>query len=232
MISKFGLRDFKGHRDTQLVLGRFTMLVGDNASGKTSVLDALALQPGLGSAPAAVLRGSSSPKDILRRTSQGPIVFASEGIDRDLGWSATFMLHQIPKDSDLVKKSWHLAIASTIGGISLVAEAPTELVSMSRDWQRAWESIAAPLGTARVYRWRAERIAASAYSDQPGALIETDGTNTAVVLAAMKLGDDEVFNRVEDALRKLIPSIERLRLRPATVRRRSPNAGSVVGTKI
>jgi len=44
MISKFGLRDFKGHCDTQLELGRFTMLVGDNASGKTSVLDALSLQ--------------------------------------------------------------------------------------------------------------------------------------------------------------------------------------------
>jgi predicted ATP-dependent endonuclease of OLD family len=44
MIRSFGIRDFKGHRDTELELGRFTLLVGDNASGKTSVLDALAMQ--------------------------------------------------------------------------------------------------------------------------------------------------------------------------------------------
>ena len=42
MIRTFELRDFRGHRETRLELGRFTMLVGDNASGKTSVLDALA----------------------------------------------------------------------------------------------------------------------------------------------------------------------------------------------
>jgi predicted ATPase len=239
MISKFGLRDFKGHRDTQLALGRFTMLVGDNASGKTSVLDALALQPSLGSRPAAVLRGSSSPKDILRRTSQGPIVLASEGIHHDLGWSATFRLHHVPTDSDVVKKPWILELVSKLGGNSFDGQWHAQSMSASHAWQRAWESIAAPLGTARVYRWRAERISASAYSDQPGAPIETDGTNTAVVLAAMKLGDDEAFNRVEHALRKLIPSIERIRLRPATVRlrpatarRRSSNTGNVVGNKI
>jgi predicted ATP-dependent endonuclease of OLD family len=57
MISKFGLRDFKGHRDTQLELGRFTMLVRHNASGNTSVLDAPALQDRLGCRALAAASG-------------------------------------------------------------------------------------------------------------------------------------------------------------------------------
>ncbi len=43
MITQFRLENFKAHRDTILALGPFTVLVGDNASGKTSVLEALRL---------------------------------------------------------------------------------------------------------------------------------------------------------------------------------------------
>ncbi len=41
MLTSIRLQDFKGHRDTLVPLGRFTLLVGPNGSGKTSVLDAL-----------------------------------------------------------------------------------------------------------------------------------------------------------------------------------------------
>jgi predicted ATPase len=43
MITKLTLDNFKGHRHTELDLGRFTVLVGPNGSGKTSVLEALHL---------------------------------------------------------------------------------------------------------------------------------------------------------------------------------------------
>ena len=78
MISKFALRDFKGHRATELELGRFTMLIGDNASGKTSVLDALALQSRLRPSPVEALHGTWSPEDLLRRGSTGPIALAGK----------------------------------------------------------------------------------------------------------------------------------------------------------
>ncbi len=39
MITRFRLENFKGHRDTDLALQPFTVLVGDNGSGKTSVLE-------------------------------------------------------------------------------------------------------------------------------------------------------------------------------------------------
>ena len=43
MITRFRLENFKAHRDTNLELHQFTVLVGDNSSGKTSVLEALRL---------------------------------------------------------------------------------------------------------------------------------------------------------------------------------------------
>jgi predicted ATPase len=48
-------------------------------------------------------------------------------------------------------------------------------------------------------------------------LVEADGRNTAVVLENMKLSNDEVFERVEAALRQLIPSVERIRIQRETM---------------
>jgi hypothetical protein len=95
-----------------------------------------------------------------------------------------------------------------------------------------WGELVSTLGTAGFYRLRAEQIAAAAYSDFPEIEITTDGTNTAVALAAMKLGNDEIFQAVEDALRRLIPAVERVRIRPATVDRSSQHLPSVLGSKL
>ena len=43
MIESVTLQNFKAHRDTRVPLGRLTVLVGQNAAGKTSVLQALDL---------------------------------------------------------------------------------------------------------------------------------------------------------------------------------------------
>jgi predicted ATPase len=70
----------------------------------------------------------------------------------------------------------------------------------------------------------------------PGAEVQRDGTNTAVALAALKLGYDEAFDRVEDEMRRLVPNVERIRIRPANAQRLNPNNLSVmqdvVGNKI
>ena len=60
LLEKFHLQEFKAHRSTELQFSRFTMLVGDNASGKTSVLDALAVQGSLRPPIEEALRGARS----------------------------------------------------------------------------------------------------------------------------------------------------------------------------
>ena len=231
MIRRFELRDFKGHRDTQLALGRFTMLVGDNASGKTSVLDALSLQAGFGDSPVRVLRDSMSPKDLLRRGSRGPITLRSDGSREGRPWQAMFELQVSPMESDKTQKSWELTLVNQPG--AAVRARASGNGNGAGESSGSWDYVAKTLGVARIYRLRAESIAAAAYSNRPEAQIEADGTNTAVALAAMKLGDDEAFQRVEDALRTLIPTVERVRIRPATVQDPSSETfREVVGSKL
>jgi hypothetical protein len=150
MIHRFVLRDFKGHRDTQLELGRFAMLVGDNASGKTSVLDALSLQASFGDNPVRALRDSSSPEDLLRRSSEGPITIHSEGTRSSLGWKTSFVLQVKPSESDKTKVSWELQLQGQLGGVKFDGSA-----SGSGGGTRlgaGWDRVTKALGATRIYR--------------------------------------------------------------------------------
>ena len=69
MIERFRLANFKGHVDTTIALGRLTILVGDNGSGKTSVLEALQLHAWLKPGHAI-----SVPRDLLNGGASGPLV--------------------------------------------------------------------------------------------------------------------------------------------------------------
>ena len=65
MITSIRLQNFKGHRDTTVPLGRLTVLVGPNGSGKTSVLEALAIQSRLAmEATGNVFVGDTSWNDL------------------------------------------------------------------------------------------------------------------------------------------------------------------------
>jgi predicted ATPase len=233
MIHRLGLRNFKSHRDTALDLGRLTMLVGDNAGGKTSVLEALALQARLGDNPVAVLRDASAPEDLLRRGSNEPIVLHTEGVRAGRAWRTELELRvkPVPRATNQGKpdRGWELRGSGT--GDASDFEATAVGGGGEGTHVGPWSRFNTAFGSAAVYRLRADRVADAAYSDEPNVRIEADGTNTAVALAALKLGDDEAFQRVEDALRRLVPSVQRIRIRPATVQRPSDGA-AVVGSKL
>ncbi len=217
MLATFQLQDFKGHRDTEVPLGRFTMLVGDNGSGKTSVLEALWLQGAIAPNPPAVLNGDWYPDDLLRRGAAGPIRFSSEGKRGPGVWKSKIEI--AVRESD-----WKL-LALTGDPLGLIAEATGNRGGGSASG--GWPAISGLIGGAGLYRLQANRIAAAAYSGRTDTVIEQDGTHTAVVLAQLKLGDDEVYERIEASMRRLVPSLERVRIRPARV----PDTGAL-GNKI
>ncbi|WP_437292902.1 AAA family ATPase [Sorangium sp. So ce426] len=222
MITSVRLQEFKGHRDSTVALGRLTVLVGPNGSGKTSVLEALALQSRLVRyAPRNLLTGDWSPGDLLRRgTKEGAIALTSRGTWEDEAWSFRTVLSE---SSVLV--DWE----RTGDARQFTAEGHRPL----RGQVPRLDEIVAPT---TVYKLNAERIAAAAYSDELAPTVGYDGTNTAVALAAIKLGHDEVFDRIEESLRRIIPNVERVRIRQARVRRPNPElphkAEDVVGSKV
>jgi len=215
MITSIRLQDFKGHLDTRVPLGRLTVLVGPNGSGKTSVLEALWLQSQFIQRRAAdVLTGDWSPEDLLRRGAKGPSMLTSAGTYNGEDWSASTEI--TPGSATLVWKGGAGEIKTPRG--------------YNEPFGRYIPDIAAFIGPAALYKLNASRIAVAAYSDKPGAEVERDGTNTAVALAALKLGYDEAFERIEVEMRRIIPNVERVRIRQAQVQQ--PNGRTVVGNKI
>lgn len=228
MIQTFRLSNFKGHADTTLELGRFTMLVGDNASGKTSVLEALHLQAALARTPAGSLEDDRAPRDLQRRGSGLSLKLESTGTVDATSWRASITIKPTTADD-----SWH---ADATG-----ARADTPFTAQSRGNRGggsaggSWDEFCQTVGSAGLYRFRADVIAAASYSELVEPTVESDGGNTAVVLAAMKLGNDEAFGIVEEALRRLVPAIERIRPQRATVYRPSERGGAMqpfVGSRL
>ena len=217
MITSIRIQDFKGHRDSVIPLGPLTVLVGPNGSGKTSVLDALGIQSDLAtSAVENVLTGDRSYEDLLRRGAKGPIGLTFKGLD----WTCRLELSEAA-----MACFWEKGV-----DVRKVQVAPGQSL---RDRMR---DITPLLGPANLYKLNAEMIAAAAYSDRPGPDVGFDGTNTAVALAAIKLGYDEAFVRIEESLRRIIPNAERVRIRQAVVQRSSPTARhvteDVIGSKV
>ena len=221
MITSIRIQDFKGHRDSLIPLGKLAVLVGPNGSGKTSVLEALGLQSDFTAHTLEdVLTGDRSYEDLLRRGAKGPIGLTLKGTSKDADWTCrldlteTSMACHWEKGVDLRKFQ----------------------VAPAQSLRERFRDIAPLLGPASLYKLDAKTIAAAAYSDTPGPDIASDGTNTAVALAAIKLGHDEAFAHIEESLRRIIPSAERVRIRQAVVQRPSPAARhvteDVVGSKV
>jgi predicted ATPase len=239
MIDKVRLQNFKGHIDTEVRLGRLTMLVGDNASGKTSVLEALWLQAAMHPLPSSALIGDRSLPDLVRRGSDGQVILTSEGRAQE-PWSTTISL-SCPR-SDSTQELRKATLNGHVGGRGFSKEQTFQSATDDDGANRnvninagggQWDELDAILGSTRIYRLRAEQVAAASYSHTHHPEIKADGTYTAVVLAALKLGRDELFERIESAMRTLIPSIERVRLRPATTFERDADQyDTYIGHKI
>jgi predicted ATPase len=218
MITDLTLENFKAHRDTPLSFKQFTMLVGDNGSGKTSVLEAIRspdrLRPG-GVVPALV--------ELVRwKAAQMSLSFKGSKADRRWRTAIAFKLRRDPE-------RWDVDIngEEDEGGFHENRSIEYFINNETHSIQR-FLSLRGRIG---LFRFRHDQVAASAYSDQPDASVEEDGALTAVVLAALKLADDEAFGRIESAMRRIVPSVERVRIRSAKLKHPS-NPSPVIGSKL
>jgi predicted ATPase len=212
MITSLRLQRFKGHRDTTVPLGRLTLLVGPNGSGKTSVLQAFGLIARLmNDKPAHVLHGDFSPQDLLRRSESEPLTLTAQGTDNTKPWKIALQFSPEPPDRHQgIRVDWSYGAHS--GHEATISE-PLEHAEFVEEGRQ----LASQVNPAVLYHFEAARIAAAAYSDEEHPAVDEDGSNVAVVLAALKLEREELFEQIESQLRKIVPSVQRIRIRRVKV---------------
>lgn len=216
MIRSVTLTNFKAHADTTVPLGKLTLLVGDNASGKTSVLEALWLLSELRWGPNAVFSGDWSLVDLYRRNATDAL---------RLKCTITSGLVTVVRAERSNDPQWQVVVngspwSSYVPGAQPPVSAPPN----------ANVPLATGLGTAALYSLRAKQIAAVAPSVPSDTAISADGANTASVLSNLKLGADEIFERIERDLRALVPAVRRVRLRTQALSPSDPQ--SLLGHKL
>jgi len=211
MIETVTFKNFKALRELSMPLTRFTLLVGPNGSGKTSVLQGLAYLYFLNYADAGFFRGNRALSELLSRgATTGGLGIRCRGTWAQKPGAIDLSLSEY----DPERFTWKLKV--THGERSYVLDetnyqpAPVDVDGVPL------EDLSPPIGLLRL---EADGIAQPAYSGALRPRMEPDGSGTAAVLADMALSRPEDFRSVEEGLRAVIPSVEQIRLERALVRR-------------
>jgi len=229
MLQSIHLENFKGHRDTSVPVGRMTVLVGPNGTGKTSVLQALYLLSSLCEMRSGeVLRRELSPHDLLHRASPGPIVIRLTGQEGNTGWSL-LLSQSVPGPGDRSGETPPPALDWSYGEEKGRGE---RLDLPLRNHGGRVSDIERSFGPGVLYHFDARRIAETSYSTEESPSVAYDGHNLAVVLAALKLEREEVFEQIETEMRGIVPNVERIRIRRVRMSGADSSQGDRVGHKI
>lgn len=219
MIHAIRFRNFKALRSVEMTLERFTVLVGPNASGKSSVLEGLYLLTRLAATdPRGVFRGKADVAVISSRGAEGVFELSLAGLFRgkrgslslslaaieDYPFSDTYLLEtQLGDRRYALRRGLHQP--DEVGDpFPEPGELPLSLV----------------LREAAFLDLDRHRLAEPAYSDLPTPVVAPDGEGLAAVLADMAVSRPDDFLRIQDALRAVIPSLTRVRLTRAKVQRK------------
>ncbi len=223
MIEVVHFENFKAIRSAHIPLGRLTVFVGPNASGKSTVLQGVHLLTQLKSwAPWQAFSGHQHPAvlqtsgvtDSLKLQIDGRYAHratpckvhialtppAPGGASQQTDWEYDFrLLHGEEDDTQHGKM-----------------REPTDIfviwnVGPNPAWEAVWPAVLLRLDAA----WLAEPSS----SEEPTSMIEANGSGLASVLAEMAATRPDELEGIQDAVRGVVPAFRRLRLERAKVQR-------------
>jgi ABC-type branched-subunit amino acid transport system ATPase component len=217
VLERIRLQNFKTHRDTDIKLGRLTVLVGPNGSGKSSVLQAIELlavyaeeltEPRNWSAMQARPNGAKPGPCFVEVTMSS----SHEGLQPS--WS--FSLGHDPASS-LVPWSEFLKKLDEAKN----SQTPTPRPDFEEERRKTQHELSVVLLTLDPRRL-AEPVPVSTVTPT----LRTDGFGLADVLALMRLENDKDFQELQSALRAVVPQIERIWVRRTKLEYARPVARS------
>lgn len=206
MIRRARLQGYKNHRDTEVELRPLTVLVGPNGAGKTSFLTGLQMLRGVPATSVERYLQTDQPLESLLHRGGNAIELRTEGVVVGDPWSVELAL---PLHS-LARGQW------TLGD-----QAPARFGKGIDVSLPEASPFAQQLRSIELFSFDPEKIALPAPLTQVVPKVDATGANTGPTLATLKLTDLAAFQRVEEALRQIVPGVEHLLVKPAPMR----NAG-------
>lgn len=201
MITSIRIRNFKSILDQQVDFGQLTVVVGANASGKTTLLEAilLAVQSATGD-PSEVFANHQHCDWLYTRGGTGDMQLVCETPSGSWSVSATPPRDFPPMERESIGKAiWRFSVQPPAGA--------------DRD-----QVLGSARGTVFLHL-NARQLAKASYSDVEPPRMEFDGEGLATALAYLLLTDRERFDQLEDLMCEFIPNLFRIRIRKETVKR-------------
>ncbi len=196
MIDKVSIHNFKCLRDVQADLERFTVFVGPNASGKSSILQAL---DGLCRMFRGVQLGNLFSGDVVSQGTTDGFELAAQTEDKAFRYrTKPLPVTTEPSVPSLAWKGAFHGVAS-----SLLAE----------DWTpwRVAKSGPPPLPRSVLLRLETSKLVSPAPNSPDPTFMAPNGTGLHAALANMALNDPDSWHALQSNLCQMIPSIRRLR---------------------
>jgi predicted ATPase len=202
MLNKASIRNFKCLRDVQIELERFTVFVGPNASGKSSILQALDLLCRSFQGQEQSLEG-----ELLQAQSRGPndsVELAAES-----GGKCYRYRTRSPSSQGNPQFPGFTAPGQAWSGQGRGVAADLK----SADWKH-WTpnpGNPSPLPLSVLLRLEASKLIPPIPANFDPTAMAADGTGLHSALASMALNDPDSWQQLQADLQRIIPTIRRLR---------------------
>jgi len=210
MLEKIKLHNFKSHRSTQLILdsSRLHALVGQNSSGKTSVLQALHYLSRLANSSFAnIFQYERAPQFITTIGRDNMSVTASGfwGYKDRKDWEASYQWQQS------VNPPWFPTASSKVD------QDERNVEGWSSSLSEALYPIPQSLRYAVHLKLVATNLAKSAYSEAITPRVEFDGSGLAPTLDYLRDEAPDKFQSLQEMLQRIVSGVQKVGVRRAKV---------------
>ncbi len=233
MITKIELTNFKSHAHTVIEPGRVTALVGPNGAGKSNLIQSIKLlMDNLSQAITAPFSFDNKyldPSLKMIRENSFQLKICVEGTDQERYWKASLysssqeQVYPEYNHSSVKIPAWGFLIK---GGIDILEEGigyDEGFVATPIDVEapvRFGSQIQSPLLKVGKYKYlkaTSSNLSAASYSEEIPPQFTSEGHGLASVISYLKGADEEQFDLILAALQQIVPTIKRVRVKPAKV---------------